>query len=129
MKNGKLLVGLPLIILIFTIILTGCDLSPEDIDIIGRFWLTQLAADEDNGTTDTPIIEFTNRTPTYGSIRPKSVTYGGGMFKYKAAGGRITFTTISDEPRGSNPYSINDTALTIKAGNGPIPAKTYYKKQ
>ncbi|GBU28779.1 hypothetical protein R84B8_02341 [Treponema sp. R8-4-B8] len=110
----KLWIGIPLVILVFGIMLTGCDMFLENEELIGKWYTSQAAANNENSVV---AFEFTSD----GQLKISDTT-----FKYELAGQNITFTTLSDAARGSANFSISGTELTISTG-GPITARKYYK--
>ena len=109
----KLWIGIPLIILVFGIMLTGCDQQIEDDELIGKWYTSEDAANKGTGAA----FELTED----GFLKIHDTS-----FKYERAGNNFTFKTLSGEPRGSANFSISDTVLTVSTGS-LITARKYYK--
>jgi len=119
MKIGKLWVGLPLIMVftvVFGLMLISCEQISED-DLLGKWYtVDQLTASE-------PRVSFE-------FIGNKQLVVGGETLKFEqSGGGKFTFKTKTDAPRGDATFTFdeNKEELTVTSSNAPIKNGKYYQ--
>jgi hypothetical protein len=115
----KLWIGIPLIMLVFGIMLTGCDegLGGED-ELIGKWYTTQAAADAGTGTV---ACEFTSdgKLILNGNTRQ--------AFTYSVLNGDTLTVSMNNKEVGNTKFSITGTLLELTTMCSPFSAKKYYK--
>ena len=125
MKSSKLWMGIPLIILVFTVVLgvvlTGCDPLPDEDLIVGKWYRTQQLAEAGGQapfefTNDSRLIYKSGSTTTY--------------YKYKIVGASLEIYDQGGSQKydDTTPYTVSDTELVISKKVGPLAKTTYYRK-
>jgi len=125
MKSSKLWMGIPLIILVFTVVLgvvlTGCDPLPDEDLIVGK-WYKSAAAAEAGGQAP---FEFTNDSRLIAKSGTATTYY-----KYKIVGASLEIYDQGGSQKydDTTPYTVSETELVISKKVGPLGKTTYYRK-
>jgi hypothetical protein len=126
MKNSKLWMGIPLIILVFTVLLgvmlTSCEPQVDEDLLIGKWY--RNPEDKDNGVKE--ALEFKSG----GTLTiPNPNTSGVASYTYEVASGTITIKPLGGggNPLGQSTFTVNETELTFQKTFGPITRKNFYR--
>jgi len=122
MKSRKLWVGIPLSLLVFTVMLVGCDLfdfTGETNQLVGKWY--RDPTDKDNGIKE--AFEFLSN----GNLRiPGSSAGSFKDYAYKSTSTSITITVQGSNTETTN-YTATSTTLDIQKKCGPIAKRKYYR--